>query len=382
MACSNCFNGCAGITSDQCVKYTGLSIPALGITNGDPLSKVEESITTILTEVLTGTNIVPVIDPDIICTLVHDFLPLSNVTLVDYLNALIQAACSLQTQLDVEVARIDKIEANYTVGCLTVAANAGTHDVLQAAIIKVCSINASLGALALNLSTNYTKTTDLDAYIANYLATHTDSSTKVYKKMIPYVAYPFFGDLTGKFGANGVGIPGTDWEKIYLCNGYDSLTPDLRGRMPVGDTDMMGAFPPDAFVLPGGFNPTYTATFLNWDKRGANSIALIEAQMPQHTHAITVTLNNPTHTHYTVLNNGASQSLSNATPIQKQHVYGTGVSGNYDLSGTVGTPDIGLTSPATANVSVASASATNAGSGQAHANNQPAIASYYIMYIP
>ena len=42
MSCSNCFNGCAEITSDKCVKYTGADIPALGISYGDTLLHVEE----------------------------------------------------------------------------------------------------------------------------------------------------------------------------------------------------------------------------------------------------------------------------------------------------------------------------------------------------
>ena len=37
MSCSNCFNGCTEIISDQCVRYTGFNIPALGISNGDTL---------------------------------------------------------------------------------------------------------------------------------------------------------------------------------------------------------------------------------------------------------------------------------------------------------------------------------------------------------
>ena len=45
MGCSNCFNGCAETTSDQCVKYTGVDIPELGITKGDPLSLVLLQIT-------------------------------------------------------------------------------------------------------------------------------------------------------------------------------------------------------------------------------------------------------------------------------------------------------------------------------------------------
>ena len=38
--CQNCYNGCVETTSDQCVKYTGVDIPELGIVKGDPLSLV------------------------------------------------------------------------------------------------------------------------------------------------------------------------------------------------------------------------------------------------------------------------------------------------------------------------------------------------------
>jgi hypothetical protein len=44
MGCNNCFNGCAETTSDQCVKYTGISIPELGIVKGDSLAAVLQSI--------------------------------------------------------------------------------------------------------------------------------------------------------------------------------------------------------------------------------------------------------------------------------------------------------------------------------------------------
>ncbi|BCU97892.1 MAG: hypothetical protein CM15mV19_1420 [uncultured marine virus] len=44
--CSNCYNGCTEITSDKCVKYTGVDVPILGIKNGDSLSYVEQALIT------------------------------------------------------------------------------------------------------------------------------------------------------------------------------------------------------------------------------------------------------------------------------------------------------------------------------------------------
>ena len=41
MSCSNCppdacYNGCVNVISDDCVRYTGADIPALGIQTNDP----------------------------------------------------------------------------------------------------------------------------------------------------------------------------------------------------------------------------------------------------------------------------------------------------------------------------------------------------------
>lgn len=48
--CSGCFNGCLEIHSDQCIKYTGLPVPELGIETNDPLSRVLELITDFLND--------------------------------------------------------------------------------------------------------------------------------------------------------------------------------------------------------------------------------------------------------------------------------------------------------------------------------------------
>jgi len=388
MSCSNCFNGCGQITSDQCVKYTGLSIPALGITNGDPLSKVEEQLTTYLVSVLDGTGIYPTFDAEIICPLIADLLAeYPNPNLVDVLSVLIRAACNLQAQITVVADKVNVIEADYTVNCLAgVIASSGTHDILQAVIDNLCTLNTSVGALALNLATNYSSNgAQLDAYIANYLATHTTSTTKMSNKMVPYVAYPFFGDLTGKFGANGVGIIGTDWENIYLCNGYNGLTPDMRGRMPIGDTDMMGSFPADAAVLPGGFNPTYTATPGSWTKSGANSVTLTAAQVPNHTHSATATASQVGHFHYEFNTDVPEGSGAPGVSGLNYATANLEVADNlsYRIKGTFTVATLGKTSTVTPAITVDSVTVVaTAGGGGAHANNQPAIACYYIMYIP
>ena len=140
MSCSNCFNGCTEIVSDRCVRYTGIDVPVLGIKNGDSLSYVEQALIEFLTSTINGTGIKPIIEPTIICDLVKNYLPTcADLTVNDILTALIKAACDLQDQVDAIVANVETIEAPYETYCLTdVTATSGTHDILQAVVIKLC----------------------------------------------------------------------------------------------------------------------------------------------------------------------------------------------------------------------------------------------------
>ena len=42
--CKDCFNGCGPKIPDNCVQYTGVDIPALGITNGSSYAFVQSQI--------------------------------------------------------------------------------------------------------------------------------------------------------------------------------------------------------------------------------------------------------------------------------------------------------------------------------------------------
>jgi hypothetical protein len=174
MSCSNCFNGCAETTSDKCVKYTGIDIPTLGIVNGDSLAAVETAITTHLISALNGTGIIPEINPNVLCAIVSQYLPISgDITIVDIIEALMQASCSLQTQVTAVVGDIATLNADYVVDCLSGVTNSSnTHDILQAVIVKVCALQTSFTAFQLDVNTNYVKIADLDGYIAAYLAAH------------------------------------------------------------------------------------------------------------------------------------------------------------------------------------------------------------------
>jgi microcystin-dependent protein len=357
MSCSNCFNGCAEIVSDKCVRYTGIDVPVLGIQTGDSLSYVEQALIEFLTSTLDGTGIKPDINPLIICTVVQKYLPTcGDITVVDLINALIKAACDLQVQitaLDAELTIVQQqiavIEAPYTIGCLTgVTTTSGTHAILQAVITKLC-------AFILDVETNYVQLADLDALIQAYLDS-LSSSTKFYTKMVPFTVVEFSGDPTGKFDVTGAGLG--DWEKIYLCNGLNG-TPDKRGRVTVGTTSGMGGGPFNSAVdpaIPG--NPAYSLGTTT----GSNTITLSTGQIPSHTHIATATVSDPGHTHDyvgvdTVLTAGGSSSSRRCGDFTKTSFSAvTGIS-----VGVVNAP---------------------IGGGGSHPNIQPVIAAHYIMYIP
>ena len=361
MACSNCFNGCTEIVSDQCVKYTGIDVPVLGIKKGDSLSYVEQALITFLTSTLDGTGIkITIPETTVICNLVQKYLPTcEDLTAVNLFNALIQAACELQTELDATNDRIDVIESPYLPGCFTTfTESSNTHTVVQEIITKVCGIESDLSTLAIDLSRNYVKRSDLCTLIIECINQNTPAdSGKYYTKMIPYTVVEYYGDIN-VFNTSGAGSGA--WEKIYLCNGQNG-TPDKRGRVGVGVTFGTGM---DGAVNPGGFNPTYNL----FTKAGTNSVTLSIQQIPTHNHpgssAVTTI---PPHTHdISPTATQVGQNIGNG---------GSGTKSTSEVNNTLTASPANLTATTTLTIA-------NDGGGLPHANNQPAIACYYIMYIP
>jgi len=359
--CSNCYNGCAEIVSDQCVKYTGVNVPILGIQKGDSLSYVEQALVTFLTSTLNGSGIVIDIDESLYCELVTQYLQeCETVTALDLFKALVQAACNLQEQVDTLDTRVDTIEANYTVDCLSgVSSEDGTHAIVQAIITKLCEIDDDLAALALDVDTNYVKISELNSYIAAYLAS-TTTETRYSSRMVPYSMIPYYGSLSF-FDATGAGLSGTEWEDIYLCNGNNS-TPDMRG---LGITGAIAGVPGGALsstVNPGSssFNPNYGLG----DTAGSNGVVLDTTQIPSHNHTTSIT--DPGHTHEYTITTGQSYTGSPTAVIS-----GSGATSplNTDYD----------TDSSTTGISV---SINNTGGGLGHNNIQPVRAVYYIMYIP
>lgn len=374
MACSNCFNGCTEIISDQCVKYTGYNIPALDISNGDSLADVELKITTFIIDLSTGNGIIPVINPADLCALVSGFLPGSvDITLNDVISALIKSICSLKTSVTAIESTLTTLNADYTIGCLTgVTASSDTHAMLQAAINKLCSTAADLAALQLNVTTNYVEIADLNTLIQAYL--NSIAPSNLYKNnMVPYVAYEYYGPLTG-FDVTGAGSG--QFIDVYLCNGSNG-TPDKRGRVAVGTTDgsMAGSIPMSSTVNPSTpGNPSYSLNSV----QGLNNVTLTSNQIPSHTHTATATSTADPHSHFIAKSGANIGDLTSTSPLDTLFDNGNT---SYNLKSTSGTANLGPTSPSTVNVTT-SVVVSSTGGGLSHSNIQPTIGAYYIMYIP
>lgn len=354
--CSNCYGGCTEIVSDKCVMYTGVDVPVLGVVKGDSLSYVEQALITFLTSTLNGSGITIEIDAADYCELVSQYLQeCSTVTALDLFKALVKAACNIQGQIDTINTTLTTLNADYDASCLSGVTNSSdTHDVVQAIITKLCEIDVDLTALALDVDTNYVKISDLNTYIAAYIAS-TATGTRYSSRMVPYSILPYYGSL-GFFDATGAGIAGTEWEDIYLCNGLNG-TPDMRGRAAVGAIVGVPGGALDSAVDPGSsaFNPNYSLGTLS----GANSITLVEAQIPSHTHTI---LASGDHTH----------------TVTALATTDTGVGAL--VGGSTDTANDGEATTSTDGSHTHTANST--GGGAAHANNQPAIGVYFIMFIP
>lgn len=359
MACSNCYTGCTQITSDKCVKYTGLSNEILGIQNGDSQNYANAAIMGFLTTVLDGTGIKYELAAEDMCTISSQYLEdCTDITVIEITRALSKAICDLDTSVTALEAFQTALEVNYVIpACISVGADEGTHDILNATMAQVCTNATAITATNLDLQTNYVAIADIDTYIADYIENNTGGGEVGYAaKMVPYTVVEYYGSLT-YFDATGAGTG--DWVNIYLCNGNNN-TPDKRGRVAVGTTSEMGGGTLDAAVDPANTgNPAYSLNTVY----GANSITLTSSQIPAHTHTGST---NTDGSHNHTINNVIIPNV-----------------GTNQLTNIDNTPgSFGSTTTATDGVHTHSFTTNPSGGGGSHSNVQPSLACYYIMYIP
>lgn len=367
--CKDCFNGCHPIVSDNCTQYTGPDISLLGISNGDTLAFVESQIFSYILSIITGEGVIIDLQEAELCDLISSYLPLTEIiTLENIIKALTQAVCFVNTKIIEITNQLNLLEADYDIKCLQGVTNSSnTHLTLQATINKVCKIQADFTVLLSDLATNYVTSGNINQYIQNYNQTVLNTNLISFK-MIPKIAYEYYpssAELAGNFDTTGAGLG--IWAKVYLCNG-DNGTPDKRGRVAVGATNMAGVIPMITDINPSVSNFPNPAYAIG-SKFGKNSVALSLPETAAHTHTATATAisTDAGHNH-----TGTTKRLTESTDP------GTGRNA----------VDITATEPITINVGYAqiktTVDVTNSieGNSQPHNNIQPSIGAYYIMYIP
>ena len=309
------------------------------------------------------------------------------------LTAIVKTVCDLQDQIDDIDATLATLNANYTIGCLSgVTASSDTHDIVQATINNLCSLNTAFSALVSQLNATNVTSLNVNTYISNYLASQ-PSTNSASARMVPYCPIAYYGPLSGyPTATDSLSLTGQGtgyWAKVYLCNGLNG-TPDLRGRAVVGTTVMgNNAFPSQ--TNPCGScttcsNPLYELG----DVEGSNCITLTTPQLPNHTHTAS-TASAGSHNHYMVV--AASQTTDNANSLYDgtnpgrkdlgltSRAYGAGNNDYaYELTTSPGTVNAGRTNDSGVHTHPVTVNPT--GSGDAHLNIQPVIALHYIMYKP
>ena len=381
--CDACYNGCVQIVSDQCVRYTGINYEALGVETGDNLVSVEQAIMNALVPLLTGTG--DAIALSISCPIVDLYLPAHTPNTQELFTATVSAICSLQAQIFTIDDILTILNADYAIDCLTgVTASSDTHAIVQAIINKLCLTVTDLAALTLDVDTNYVKLADLDALIAAYIASQGGSSNQQNLKMVPYVAYEYYGSLTN-FDGTGAGLNSAGFYKVNLCNGLNG-TPDKRGRVAVG---AIANVPPINIGLDAAVDPNFVGNpnYALFTTAGANTVTLITSQIPSHSHAASVVASGSigNHTHIVMGGGGpGSGSVPNSTQVISNETAQGGNSSYKMLPASVQSHNSGITSASGAGPVSLSIAVTNAntGSNASHPNIQPVIAAYYIMYIP
>ena len=343
MSCTDCFNGCGTPMPDTCVKYTGPDISALGITSGDPLSKVEEILLNMVQDFSEGDGIT-LSSINMTCTYLTSLLSTSPKTLKNIIQVLVTAICSLKTS----VTALESVNTgvSFDTSCLTgLPTNPTLADIVEAMLTNLCALNTTVNTIF----SDYVKASQLNSLIASYLSS-TSGSTQQYTKMVPYVAYEYFGPLSN-FDSNGKGISAAGFDKVYVCNGSYG-TPDHRGRTPIGAVQGV----PGALALDSAVDPSIPANagtnYVLGQKVGMSYVTLISSQMPVHSH----TINDPGHAH----------TFEGAKPSG-----GGGDSSRDGVQITLNT-----------NSSTTGITINSTGGGQPHDNRQPSIAAYFIMYIP
>lgn len=363
MACIDCLDNCEEITSDKCVRYTGANIECLGICTGDTLYEVEVAILEKFCSILDGTGI-DLSDLTVGCTFLTDLLGSEDKTLANLIQMLIDGECSLRELIqDLD----DEINTPYSfnTSCLSGLGTTPTRDeVLNAALIKLCSVDARVTAI----ENDYVKNSELCAKVTVCLAS---TATQEYTKMAKYVAMPYHGPMT-VFDTAGKGLSAFGYDKVYICNGQTVgtfTTPDYRGRTPIGaNINIPGSIPLDTNVDPALAPNTGYGINVGL-KKGNYTHTLSVSESPAHTHSV----NDSGHFH---LEFGYPEGGSIGANNSPTSLHNSGNLG-YSIQGATTDAILGKTNTVQTGITIGSS-----GNSTGHNNVQPSLGTCFVMYIP
>lgn len=350
--CIDCIDNCEQPISDQCVKYTGDPIPCIGICTGDTLYQFEVAIAEQICGILDSTGIKPY-SLVVNCKFLSDLLGSNQGSLTEILQMLMDGECSLRALIQ---GLSDQINTPYSfnTACLSgLGANPTRDDILNAALIKLCSVDSRVSAI----EADYVKDSQLCAKVAACISGGA-SSTQENSKMSKYIAYPYHGPMS-VFDSQGVGLSAFGYDKVYVCNGQvvgSFTTPDYRGRSPIGANTSMPGGSLDSAVNPA--LPANAAYGININtKKGAYTDTLTTDTMPAHTHSV----QDPGHAH--------TLSYYDDTPQGSSHPSIKGDTNNNSIN------------PVSTSTEVTGLTIGSAGNSQPHNNVFPVIGTCWIMYV-
>lgn len=351
MACTDCLQNCGdSLTRDKCVKYTGPAVPILGICTGDSIFEVDEIIINQLLTIIDGTGIT-LEDVTLDCPLVEDLLDGEDKTLPNLIQVLLSAACETKESLDALYAQVN---ASFSIsgGCLTLPVSPTRDQVLQAIVVKLCSVSTTVDTIF----EDYVKASELCDLVTACIAVPPPSGVSQENlKMSKYIASPYHGPLT-VFDAAGTGISAMGYEKVYLCVGQTIGTftlPDYRGRSPIGANTNVPGGSMDSNVDPAvAANAGYS--LVQGTKAGEYTHTLIIAENASHSHAVT----DPGHFHNYSKGNVSSHPSGNATSAIRDTI-------------------TDATTTSVTNITLGSS-----GGGQPHNTVHPVLGCNFVMFVP
>lgn len=361
MACKDCLQNCDTIIQDRCVIYTGEEIPLLDICPGDSISQLEAAVVEKLLGLLDGTGVSPADVTVANCQWLKERLGALPPNMSNLFQLLIDASCTLKELIDDINTELDN-NTVFNTACLTgLPADPSRDDILQAAITLLCSVKTTVDAIP-STYVQLSDLTNLVTQIVNEINGGGSTVAQNYAKMVPYVAYEYYGSLSN-FDGTGKGLEPLGFEKVYLCNGQNG-TPDKRGRVAVGAIRSVPGGALDAAV-----DPTVSTLNPNWgvnDKAGENNHTMTVPEMPTHSHPVT----DPGHKHSINGQTGGDNNDNSNTTRFAGGDKGVNESGFF------------FTNTQACQTATTGITVGNTGGGQPHNNIQPSIAAYYIMYIP